>query len=49
MNDIDFVVLWVDSCDPTWQTGFAELKGENNHHAASVHPSRFRDMGIFNY
>lgn len=49
MSDVDFVVLWVDSCDPTWQASFSQFKGEGIHSASAIHPSRFRDMGIFNY
>ncbi|WP_196209749.1 stealth family protein [Citrobacter sp. Res13-Sevr-PEB04-36] len=49
MSDIDFVVLWVDSLDPTWQASFAQYKGEANDCTSTTHPSRFRDMGIFNY
>lgn len=30
MSDIDFVVLWVDSCDPSWQKIFLNLKGRVN-------------------
>lgn len=49
MSDIDFVVLWVDSLDPTWQESFAQFKGGEDHLVSTIHPSRFRDMGVFNY
>lgn len=49
MSGIDFVVLWVDSSDLTWQASFAEHKRARDLEECAVHPSRFRDMGIFNY
>ncbi|QRG80932.1 capsular biosynthesis protein [Citrobacter sp. R56] len=49
MSDIDFVVLWVDSCDPSWQKNFLKFKGKGKHQESAINPSRFRDMGIFNY
>ncbi|MEG0099409.1 MAG: capsular biosynthesis protein [Citrobacter sp.] len=49
MSDIDFVVLWVDSCDPDWQENFSKCKQEHTHEDAAAHAARFRDMGIFNY
>lgn len=50
MSGIDFVVLWVDSSDPLWQESFSHYKALNDGVEKYVlHPSRFRDMGIFQY
>lgn len=49
-SDIDFVVLWVDSNDETWQKAYFYYKGlenKNNVHGTSL--TRFRDWDNLQY
>lgn len=43
---IDFVVTWLDSSDPLWQTQFAKYKKNETEQKESA---RFRNLNIFNY
>lgn len=42
---IDFVVTWLDSNDPKWQTEFSKYRGENYQEDTA----RFRNWDIFKY
>lgn len=49
-NDIDFVILWVDSSDEEWQKDYLFYKSQenkNNKHATSL--TRFRDWDNLQY
>ena len=45
--DIDFVVLWVDGCDPAWQAEKAKYSGKRTDDSDSV--NRYRDWGLLPY
>lgn len=45
-SDIDFVVLWVDGSDPTWQAEFRTVRGGEN---ADASPLRYRDWRNLHY
>lgn len=50
MSDIDFVVLWVDSNDPSWLKSYSHYKNISvGADKNSQKPARFRDMGMFRY
>ncbi|MBR3067848.1 MAG: capsule biosynthesis protein CapK [Prevotella sp.] len=46
MDNIDFVVLWLDSNDPNWQKDYMTYAQKSNFGKESV---RFRDHDIFRY
>src|SRR5690625_10550 len=48
MDEIDFVVLWVDDNDPEWQKSKAYHSGGNTTRVLNQ-KNRYRDWGIFHY
>lgn len=46
---IDFVVVWVDMNDPTWQADFARCKGIENTNSYNTGMERFRDYGFLKF
>ncbi len=46
MNDIDFVILWVDGSDPAWLKAFAEARHLSDEDARAI---RYRDTGTLRY
>ena len=47
--DIDFVITWVDMCDPEWQARFAKYSGNKDNSKNGVSKARFRDNGFLRY
>lgn len=47
--DIDFVITWVDMCDPEWQDRFAQYSGNKDNSKNGVSKARFRDNGFLRY
>ena len=45
--DIDFVILWVDGCDPLWQKEKKKYQHELNNENTSI--NRYRDWGVLSY
>lgn len=48
MNEIDFVVPWVDSEDSNWQSEFEKYKDDGSL-SSDVTKKRYRDWGLFKY
>lgn len=48
MNEIDFVILWVDNTDPQWQTECMKYMGEDINNM-NTNDCRYRDWGILKY
>ena len=46
MNDIDFVLPWVDSSDPAWREAFAAARHSVGEDASEI---RYRDWGTLRY
>lgn len=46
MNDIDFVILWVDGADPAWRQAFAQAKHLDGEDSSLI---RYRDWGTLRY
>ena len=46
---IDFVVIWVDMNDPSWQADFARCKGIESTDSYNTGMERFRDYGFLKY
>lgn len=49
MQDIDFVVTWVDSNDPAWKAEFARYSGKIDNSKNQFSEARFRDYGLLRY
>lgn len=49
MNNIDFVVTWVDMNDPKWQRDFARYSNKIDNSNNGVSAARFRDSGLLRY
>ena len=49
MEEIDFVITWVDMDDPKWKKVFAEYSGKTENEKNSVSEARFRDSGFLKY
>ncbi len=43
LSDIDFIITWVDSSDPSWQNDFNKYRDDN------THICRYRDLGTLRY
>lgn len=46
MNDIDFVILWVDGSDPAWRREFAAARHLSEEDAREI---RYRDLGTLRH
>ena len=49
VEEIDFVITWVDMNDPKWQNDFANYSGKINKFKNEVTEARFRDYGLLKY
>lgn len=49
MQQIDFVVTWVDMDDPKWKADFAKYSGRIDNSKNEVSEARFRDYGFLKY
>ncbi|MCH5319559.1 MAG: Stealth CR1 domain-containing protein [Paramuribaculum sp.] len=48
-SPIDFVVVWVDMNDPTWQESFDKWSGKEHTDSYNTGKERFRDNGFLKY
>lgn len=46
MNEIDFVILWVDGNDPAWREEFVRTRQAENDDASEI---RYRDWRNLHY
>lgn len=49
LQEIDFIVTWVDMSDPEWKRNFAKYSGQTATEENGVIDARFRDYGFFRY